>query len=218
VNYLAHAFRFLRHSAHDESFIAGTAVPDWLNVVARRVRCRSRHAEPFVASDQPALASLARGIVRHHADDAWFHSTRAFTELSLDFSNRIRTRLNDSSDLRSGFLGHILVELLMDRVLAEQHDWLLDHYYHTLARVDASFVGQQVSHMCGGDASGLTLLIPRFCEVQFLRDYVDDPLLAMRVNQVLARVRLEPLAGELLDLLPAMHASVAGRIGELLPE
>ncbi len=217
MNYLAHAHRFLITGNESANFIAGTAVPDWLNVVNRKVRCRARQAEPFVGHENARLADLARGIIQHHADDAWFHSTRAFTELSIDFSLQLRERLGDISDLRSGFLGHIMVELLMDRALAEREVGLLDRYYEMMQSVDAPFVADAVCELSGGRAESLAQWIPRFCEVQFLRDYLDDSLLAFRVNQVLARVRLDPLTGELVELLPAMFASVAGRLDELLP-
>ena len=217
MNYFAHAHRFLVRGDSRPEFLAGTAVPDWLSVADRRVRCRARSAEPFVDIDDEPLAALARGILQHHADDAWFHSTRAFTELSLDFSRRVRDRQGGKGDLRSGFLGHIMVELLMDRVLMLREPELLDQYYELLRTVDEQFVASSVSRMSGQDASRLAEWITRFCGIQFLRDYTDDALLAFRVNQVLSRVRLEPLSGELIELLPGMHASVDERIDELLP-
>src|SRR5262245_45831404 len=79
MNYFAHG----RALINDPYFLAGTAVPDWLGVVDRRVRVRSALAEPHLASDDPRLARVAAGIVQHCRDDAWFHATRAFTELSL---------------------------------------------------------------------------------------------------------------------------------------
>ncbi len=84
MNYFAHGYRF----SADPYFLAGTAIPDWLNVVDRRVRIRAKHARPFVAADEASLASLARGIVRHHDDDDWFHRTAAFGQLSLELCRR----------------------------------------------------------------------------------------------------------------------------------
>ena len=76
MNYFAHGRRFTQ----EPYFLAGTAVPDWLNVVARRVKARSKHARVFVNNVDPRLAALARGIQQHHFDDGWFHETRAFAE------------------------------------------------------------------------------------------------------------------------------------------
>ena len=76
MNYLAHSLACL----DDPYEVAGAAVPDWLGLTRPRLRCRSRHALPFVDLEEPKVAALARGIVRHHADDDWFHQTLAFNE------------------------------------------------------------------------------------------------------------------------------------------
>ena len=84
MNYLAHGWRF----ASQPYVLAGTAAPDWLSVIDRKVRLRSRTAAEFTADPDPVLAAVARGVVQHHIDDAWFHATPAFNELSFDVCGR----------------------------------------------------------------------------------------------------------------------------------
>ena len=86
MNYFAHG-RFFTDTPY---LLAGTAVPDWLNVVDRKIRARSRSAELLLDSSDAITAEVARGIVQHHADDAWFHRTRAFAELTLQLTVEIR--------------------------------------------------------------------------------------------------------------------------------
>src|SRR5262245_65818870 len=105
MNYLAHGWRF----AGQPYFLAGTAAPDWLSVIDRKIRLRSRTAAEFVADPNPVLASIARGVVQHHADDAWFHATPAFNELSLSFAVDIRSALPVDEGFWPWFLGHILL-------------------------------------------------------------------------------------------------------------
>ena len=90
MNYLAHAAEFL----DDPYFVAGTALPDWLGVVDRRVRVRSRQAEPHALDADQRVAALARGIVQHHADDDWFHRSDAFTQLHGRLTVLVRERLS----------------------------------------------------------------------------------------------------------------------------
>src|SRR5438309_848636 len=66
MNYLAHGWRF----TGEPYFLAGTAAPDWLSVIDRKTRLRSRTAAEFVADADPIVASIARGVIQHHADDA----------------------------------------------------------------------------------------------------------------------------------------------------
>src|SRR5437868_4634709 len=143
MNYFAHGRRFVA----DPYFLAGTAVPDWLNVVDRKVRARSKHAARFVDDAEPRLAAVARGIVQHHFDDGWFHQTRAFAELSLDFTVAIRDLLPPDDGLRPSFLGHILVELLLDAELVAQAPERLAAYYQALESINPTVVAHAVNQI-----------------------------------------------------------------------
>src|ERR1041385_2901345 len=99
MNYLAHGWRFTQ----EPYFLAGTAVPDWLSVIDRKIRVRSRMAVEYVDDPDPLLAAVARGIVQHHADDAWFHATPAFNELNLKFAVQVRDALPGDEGFRPSF-------------------------------------------------------------------------------------------------------------------
>ena len=58
MNYLAHGWRF----SDQPYFLAGTAVPDWLSVIDRKMRARGKTAALFVDDADEKLAALARGI------------------------------------------------------------------------------------------------------------------------------------------------------------
>ncbi|MBX3427318.1 MAG: hypothetical protein KF688_16690 [Pirellulales bacterium] len=212
MNFLAHSL----FVADDPYEIAGAAAPDWLPLTRPRVRCRSRSAAPYVEHPEPAVAALARGIVRHHADDDWFHNSRAFAELELQLARAVRLATRDDDGMRPKFLGHILVELLLDAALAEREPELLDRYYDRLAEVDPSEVARRVSEFAGADAGQLGRIIPRFCELRFLFDYADDQRLVFRLNQVMQRVRLPELPESFAAILPEARIAVAERTDELL--
>jgi hypothetical protein len=212
MNYLAHARRYL----DEPYFVAGTAIPDWLNVVDRRLRVRRRHAEPYVSHPNAPLAAIARGVLQHHHDDAWFHQTRTFAELSLEFTVSVREVLAGDKGMRVFFLGHILVEVLLDAQLADQDPHLLDRYYQALSQVDPVKVAGAVGHMSGRAAEPLAELIPRFIAERFLWDYADDDKLLWRLNQVMTRVRLSPLPDQVLEIFPAARLRVAQWATQLL--
>lgn len=208
MNYLAHSLECL----DDPYEVAGAAVPDWLGMTRPRLRCRARHATPFVDADDPILAAVARGVARHHADDDWFHQTAAFGELTLELARRIRRVTGDDDGMRPSFLGHILVELLLDATIHAEQAARLDRYYEALAGVNPIAVAAAVSLMSGSDASQLAPIIERFVELRFLYDYADDELLLMRLNQVMIRVRLPELPAAFTTILPSARVLVdAGR-------
>jgi hypothetical protein len=136
MNYFTHG----RDALHDSYRLVGTAVPDMLNVVNRRCRMRSRRVEPLLADPDPRVAAIAAGVLEHLADDAWFHETRAFAELSMTFCRQLRDLLCDTEGFRPYFLGHILVELLLDSTLIEAAPERLTGYYAAMETVDADLI------------------------------------------------------------------------------
>jgi hypothetical protein len=212
MNYLAHALACL-----DEPYeVAGAAVPDWLGLTRPRLRCRPRHAWPYVPAADRRVAAVARGVVRHHADDDWFHHTPAFGELSLELARRIRRTTGDADGMRPSFLGHILVELLLDAALIADDRSCLDRYYDALSKVDPRDVAATVGRMIGRDASALASIIERFASLGFLYDYVDDQSLTFRLNQIMRRVRLPQLPRAFLEVLPEARALVSAHREVLL--
>lgn len=212
MNYFAHGRRFIE----DPYLVAGTAVPDWLNVVDRRVRARSKAARMHVADPDPRVAAVARGVVQHHHDDHWFHQTRAFNELNWEMTLRIRRKFPSEEGLRASFLGHILVELLLDASLIADAPRALDAYYEALGQVDPSAVAAAVEQISGRPVARLALLVPRFCTDRFLYDYLEDGKLWTRVNAVLKRVQLPSLPTDFPSILPEARQLVAARRDELL--
>lgn len=212
MNYLAHGWRY----ADEPYVLAGTAAPDWLSVIDRKTRLRSRKAAEFVADPDPILAAIARGIVQHHADDGWFHATPAFNELCLQFAVEIREMLPGDEGFRPSFLGHILVELLLDRALAEDEPERLDNYYAALSQLDAALTQRGVSQLATRPVDRITTLIPRFLSERFLYDYLDDSKLFIRLNHIMRRVGLPQLPLSLIDLIPSLRHRVRERMGELL--
>ena len=212
MNYFAHG----RLYVDDAYFLAGTAVPDWLSVVDRRMRARSRRVEPFVHQTDKRVAALAGGILLHHQDDLWFHQTRAFAELSLHLTTVVRDVLSPDDGFRPSFLGHILVEILLDATLISEDQKQLDAYYDALGRIDRQLVAQAVNQMATRQSDRLAEFIEKFCALRFLYDYLQDEKLLWRLNHVMGRVGLPLLPDEFAAILPEARRAVRRRRDELL--
>ncbi len=214
MNYLAHGWRF----AEQPYFLAGTAVPDWLSVIDRKMRARGKTAALFVDDADENLSALARGIVQHHRDDEWFHQTTAFNELSLAFTLQVRDALPVDDGFRPSFLGHILVELLLDATLTEEEPSRLDNYYTALAQADPAFLQGAINRLSTRQSDKVAYLVTRFLQERFLYDYAEDGKLLVRLNHVMQRAGLPQLPAELADLFPEMRDQVRLRRNELLAE
>ncbi|MCA9179118.1 MAG: hypothetical protein KDB14_31865 [Planctomycetales bacterium] len=227
MNFLSHAYRHLNRadslatgrfgpSLERPYFLAGTAVPDWLSVLDRRIRAHSSAARPYLNHGNHAVRDLAGGVIQHHADDRWFHRSRAFMELNLRFTGWVKQVLPNDRGFRTGFLGHILVELLLDAEMSHRQPTLLDRYYATIERLEPQAIADGVSQITGKDASGLAHVVTRFCHERFLDDYVDDDRLLLRLNHVMARVGLRLLPDSIQSIFGAARATVANHYDALL--
>lgn len=212
MNYFAHGRLYL----DDPYLLAGTAVPDWLGVVDRRCRARERLALPLVDHSDPIVASVARGVVQHHRDDAWFHQSPVFNELCLALTVLVRDALPPDQSLRPSFLGHILVEILLDAELIRRQPEALAAYYAAFDAIDPVAVGAAVNQMATRPTNLLAPLIGRFSAERFLYDYSEDGKLLKRLNAVMRRVRLPELPDALLPVLAAARTLVAPRVDVLL--
>lgn len=212
MNYFAHALRFLDRPY----FATGAGVPDWLMVVDRRVRLRIKHVEPFLADPDPVTAAVAGGVFRHIKEDARFHNTRAFSELSWRLTVMVRDILHDRHGLRPSFLGHVLVEILLDSTLAEENPRLLERYYQLLQEIEPRLVEAAVNRMAPRQTGRLSIMIAEFRRQMVLWDYLEDDKLLMRLNQIMRRVKLPPLPDDFAGILPPARQFVGNRKNELL--
>lgn len=212
MNFLAHALPHL-----DRPYVAaGTAVPDWLSVADRRVRARSAGARLLLEDEDQAVREIAEGVIYHHEDDRWFHGTRAFAELSLTFALELRELLPGDDGFRPSFLGHILVELLIDADLIAEDRRRVDAYYAALSQLSAELIESTVNRIAVRPTDRLAVLLPRFIAERFLYDYAENGTLLFRMNQVMRRVGLPSLPETLLPWLDSARQRVANRRGELL--
>lgn len=212
MNYFAHALPFLDRPY----FMTGTGVPDWLAVVDRRVRVRSKHVRKFLDDPDLRAAAVAAGILQHLLDDDRFHTSRAFAEVSLELTVLSRDLLEDDSGLQPRFMGHLLVEVLLDAALIAEKPGKLEEYYRVLDEVDPAVIEQTVNRVATRPTERLAWMISEFRRIRILWDYLEDAKLMRRLNQVMRRVGLPQLPEAFADLLPSARQLVARRRGELL--
>ena len=207
MNFLSHAMPYF-----DTPLLAAcTAVPDWLSVVDRKIRARKRLAIQHLDSDDPSLRDVASGVIRHIEDDRWFHGTQAFIETNMLIAVQLRDLLPGDAGFRPTFVGHILIEMLLDAFWIRDDRSIADRYYQLLAEQPSGEIQRCVNQITGKPTDKLVGTIERFVEMKFLYDYLDDEKLLMRLNQVMTRVKLAPLPESLVDWLPKTRKLVESK-------
>lgn len=212
MNHFAHALPHLEQPV----MMIGTCLPDWLSAADRKCRVRGKHAREFVDHPDTFVAEIARGIVRHHHDDDWFHRTPAFNRLQMQFSLQLRELLEDEAGLRPGFLGHILVEILLDSHLIQRFPNGMSTHYSQVRAVDWNRVEWAVNMMASRPTDRIARFLARYSEAEYLADYQQDGRLLYRLNQIMMRVKLPSLDDRLLDWLPHARDVVGRHVDQLL--
>lgn len=213
MNYFSHGIRFIDRPY----FLAGTAVPDWIRVFDRDSRVRSQRVEPFAVGDKSTRAELAAGILQHLEDDDLFHGNGTFLQICAQLSILFRGGLPADDGLRPSFLGHIATELILDAILVERFPGHLRAYYDSMLQIDPELIQTHVNEMVRDPARRLAEFIGIFHREQFLWDYRDANRLLKRLNQVMWRVKLQPLPSETVLLLEAARPIVERSFEKLLP-
>ena len=172
--------------------------------------------EPLAAPQATLMASVARGVIQHIGDDARFHHTRAFVELSLELTAGVREALDEPSGLRPNFLGHVLVEVLLDALLIAENPARLEAYYRAIESADGERIEAAVNRMARRPTARLAPMIRLFCRERILSDYAEDGKLLLRLNQVMHRVGFARLPDDFRQVLPDARRRVDGRKAELL--
>ncbi len=211
MNYLGHGYRFVNRPW----FLAGTAAPDWLSVVNRKLRIREAEVNAF-APASPADVELAAGIRRHLDDDRWFHRNPVFVETSREVTALLRAVVGRDGRHRLSFFGHVAVEVLLDSALARREPGLVDDYYAGLATLDVEAVEGALDRVAGA-STRLAPFLSRLRSSEFLRDYADDERLLFRLNQVMRRVGVPELPDRTLRALAEARAMIRARADALLP-
>ena len=192
-------------------------MPDMLSAVDRKSRMRQKRVAPFADDADPFTRDLVVGILAHLSDDDWFHSGEPFLMASGRMTRKLRTLFPDDQSHRVGFLGHILVEILLDRWLIERDPTLLDRLHAAMETIDPAQLAAAVDRMATRPTERLASMYPRMVSERFLSDYPDDDRLLYRLNGVMKRVGLPLLPESFAEELPALHADVVKIAPTLLP-
>ena len=212
MNSFAHALPFL-----DRPLVAiGASLPDWMAAADRKCRLREKRATPLMDDEDPVLAELAQGVVQHHRDDYWFHTSPAFRDYEMKLAIEIREIYGTEHGMRSGFVAHVLVEMFLDSFLQKKFSGQLERYYEIVADADATQIQQSINQFATRPTTKLVPAMAGFVKERYIFDYLTDQGAVKRMNGVLKRIGLEPLDEKILPWAATARERVYGRVEDLL--
>ena len=192
------------------AYVLGTALPDLLPQAERRVRLRPER----LLSETEAQAALRAGVLVHLATDAAFHKTSAFAAAQAEISQLLADAGFAGMRVRRFFVAHVLTEIALDAALLRADLSIADRFYDAFSAADFEMTQCWTELVTGRPLPGLTSVLTRFGEFQYLREYVTDAGVATGLSNVCRRAgqdtfegdnfgRLVGVAGAGVTILPA---------------
>ena len=214
MNCFAHALPFL----DDPLYAIGASLPDWMAAADRKCRLREKRAAPLVDDQDTVLAQIAGGVVQHHQDDYWFHTSPTFRDYEMKLGIEVRTVCDSERSMRSGFVAHVMVEMFLDSYLHKKFPGQLERYYRIIADADAQQIQNVMNQFATQPTSKLVPAIGIFLRERYIFDYVTDEGAVKRMNGVLRRLKLEALDERILPWAATARQRVYDRAEDLLCE
>lgn len=212
MNSFAHALPFLDNPL----YAIGASLPDWMAAADRKCRLREKRATPFTKDEDPVVAELAKGIVQHHRDDYWFHTSPTFRDYEMKLAIEMREVYGNDQSMRSGFVAHVMVEMFLDSFLQQQFPDQLERYYDIVTAADASQIQRSINQFATRPTTKLVPAMAMFSKERYIFDYLTDKGAVTRMNGVLKRIGLEPLDDRILPWVAAARERVYERVEDLL--
>jgi len=214
MNCFTHALPYLE----DPWKAAGCCIPDWLSAVDRKCRAREKKATPFIDHVDPIVAAISQGIVNHHKDDHWFHTNETFQQMNIKFAVELREILDNERGMRTGFLGHVLIELFLDAWLHDKFPGKMEYYYEQLETIDPMKIQEVVNLFSTKETDKLAPEIERVRKDRYLFDYTDDAKTIYRINRVLAKIGLEEIDDRIMPWMKDARVRVYEQVPNLLSD
>ncbi len=182
MNYLCHARDCL-----DRPFeVVGAILPDWLRILDRRARLRPWMVDGRAAVPGSPRAEIHGGLRRHFEDDRWFHATSAFGEVTGRIARGIRAIHPDRPErrVRASFYAHILLEMLLDSWLMEEHPEISRNFAAAIGTLDPQTVAAEAGRIAPHPVSGFEGMVERFTDPRLLEGYLDDAEVVRRLDRM----------------------------------
>lgn len=210
MNYFSHFF--LDKDSADSLFFVGIATPDLISTFDRSKRLKASQLHRLQASSiPPGKLSFHRGVMRHFEVDRVFHSSDFFKRETVLLTRKLQKTFGKERVPRAFFVSHILLELILDRILINQHSALLYSFYRHFEHREVKDLVALTEWIMQQPLPGYDAFLKRFSEKQFLYHYAHWDFLINVTRSILTKVGVQECSYLDSDkFLVLMHTYEAG--------
>lgn len=190
MNLVAHFY--LDRDRVNSYFIVGAATPDLLSIYNSSLRIKSRHLKKMDDDQSGRITpTFLAGLQRHFFADGVFHTSPLFQQQTKRISNMLVSYFPELDIQRKFFVGHILLELMMDKVLIDQNPGILESYYGHFESLQPFKELRKASELAlGNELPNYEAYMNKFIRRRYLYDYANFNHLAWILRRILRRVSI----------------------------
>jgi hypothetical protein len=194
MNFLSH---FYLHNEPDDNFYSvGLTLPDLLGFHSRRVRITKKVLLSLRdKAEDMRLHSLIDGMEMHLEVDRWFHR-HDFFKKGLVLLQKLFNEASGGSESLPHFFAHILVEILLDRYLLNEHPSLGTRIYSSYREFDFEDTVPLLEDLPEFDAEKYLDLTEKVANSTFLTEYTDDEAVLSILHRVSGRTGVPVTFGQ----------------------
>jgi hypothetical protein len=197
MNFISHFY--IDRDVQNSLFIVGSITPDLMSIYNSSLRIKKSHLNRFQSNLHPDVPqSFVDGLARHFFVDRVFHSSVHFQAETQRISRELAQRFPQYDIQRKFFIGHILLELLLDKILIDSNpDLLEDFYAHFSQAEEYPLIQNATAEISGHDLPKYTSFLKKFHDHKYLRQYQKYEHISFVLNHILRRVKITKI--EYLD-------------------
>lgn len=183
MNFLAHFY--FDGVASAPYYNLGLVLPDLMGMVKRGWKFKQSHLQNHLF---PVHKAIASGALAHLEMDDWFHNTNFFVKSRSLVKATLEKARVTYPPYRPGFLSHVLLELLVDRLIVMHYPEKASEFYNELANVDLEKLRSFFGSIDLPFDEHFPCFFTRFVNNQSAFRYAQDSALLEALNQISRRV------------------------------
>ena len=207
LNFLSHYF--IHHKIDNPYFNLGLILPD----LARGSIKKYRELNDDFSINQ---RNLFNGCLAHLEDDKKFHSSHFFETGTAICLDAIKSNADLKNIERKWFLGHILFEMMMDRLLIRHYHGIGKQFYADLNLIDIPELDGFLKKQGLVETDRMCRMFHYFREASYILNYTDNNLFGYSLSRVMMRAGLPEISfHERRDLLKSVSDLEENWFGEV---
>jgi hypothetical protein len=192
MNFLSHFYFDRETIPHMRNYhTLGTVLPDLLKNADKNINL---HPEKLLHPD-PLINDIIIGWKKHLEVDRYFHSSNFF----IFHSSKLRQSLEPAikgSPVKSFFLGHIALELILDSLLLTTGRVSTDDFYAHLAGCRAEVIREFLNFSGLAETETFIHFYENFKRSRYLETYSETQQIAYALRRICMRVWNNPFTPE----------------------